>query len=102
MAAARHRGPDREDARRFGGAALPALARAAVELTWLLDRGYAMRSALQLAGNRHGLDTRQRLAVQRATCTAEAAAARRAREVPDVGVRGERIAVDGFNLLTTV
>ena len=63
----RHRGPHPDDLRLFGADALPALRTAAVELAWLLMRGYAHESSLKLVGDRHGLESRQRLAVSRWT-----------------------------------
>jgi hypothetical protein len=97
-----HRGPDPEDARLFGERELPKLAEAARDLVWLLDRGYAHRSALELVGDRHGLRARQRLAVARSVCTGAALAGRRERELRLDAVAGEEVVVDGFNLLTTV
>ena len=64
-----HRGPHPEDAELFATAAIPALRAAAADLTWLLDRGYAVSSSLKLVGDRHYLAVRQRVAVARCVCT---------------------------------
>lgn len=98
----RHRGPAPEDGRLFAQDQEAGLARAAAELGWLLERGYALPSALKLVGDRHALTARQRLAVQRAACTPAQAEGRAARRLAAGALRGRRIVVDGFNVLTTV
>jgi hypothetical protein len=96
-----HRGAHPEDARLFAPARLGALRAAVAELSWLLGRGYATKSALKLVGDRHALDARQRLAVSRAACTDEQLAGRASRRVAPSRVAGERVVVDGFNLIIT-
>jgi hypothetical protein len=96
-----HRGAHPEDARLFAPARLGALRTAVSELSWLAGRGYAMKSALKLVGDRHALDERQRLAVARAACTDEQLARRAARRVEPSLIKGERLVVDGFNLIIT-
>ncbi len=98
----RHRGAHPEDARLFGADAVPTLRRAAADLCWLLDRGYAGRAALSLVGDRFALTDRQRIAVRRCSCTAERALARREREASPDDLRGLSVWVDGFNVLTTL
>ena len=98
----RHRGAHPEDARLFEAARLPQLRVAVSELSWLLSRGYQTKSGLKLVGDRHNLRERQRLAVARAACPEESCAQRRARRVNDAAVAGERLIVDGFNLVITL
>ena len=98
----RHRGPHPGDAERFAAARVPALAAAVAELSWLFDRGYAQTAALKLVGDRHALDQRQRTAVRRAACADAAVAARRARRVSPAAAAGALLAIDGFNVLTTI
>lgn len=98
----RHRGPEAQDHERFAAERLPGLRTAVAELAWLLARGYADNGALQLVGDRHRLDRRQRQAVRRACCTDAQRAARRARLVAPDDLAGARLLVDGFNVLTTV
>jgi hypothetical protein len=69
------------------------------ELSWLLSRGYAEKSALKLVGDRHELTARQRKAVQRCACPDAACAERRARRVPLDAVADAAVHVDGFNAL---
>jgi hypothetical protein len=95
----KHRGPAPRDRELFAPARLPALRAAVGELSWLLSRGYADRSALKLVGDRHELTARQRKAVQRCACSDEAREARRARRVELRDLEGEAVHVDGFNAL---
>lgn len=98
----RHRGAHPEDARLFAPERIDALRAAVAELSWLLGRGYQMKSALKLVGDRHNLRERQRLAVARASCSDESRVGRRAREVEASEVEGEELIVDGFNLVITL
>lgn len=95
----RHRGPAPEDAQSFGDAQLPALRTAVDELSWLLGRGYAERSALALVGDRHALTARQRKAVSRCAAAPAAATSRRARCTDPAGLAGQAVHVDGFNAI---
>jgi hypothetical protein len=98
----RHRGPHPDDHRLFGAAAAPALRTAVAELAWLLNRGYAVASSVKLVGDRHALDSRQRLAVSRSTCGDADAARRMERMVSPPSLAGSRIEIDGYNVLTTI
>lgn len=98
----RHRGAHPEDARLFEAARLASLRVAVSELSWLLSRGYQTKSALKLVGDRHNLRERQRLAVARAACPEGNCARRLASRVDEREVAGERLIVDGFNLVITL
>ena len=98
----RHRGPHPDDLRLFGADALPALQTAAAELAWLLTRGYPHASSLKLVGDRHALESRQRLAVSRSTCSDADVARRQQRMVAPQSLAGCRIELDGYNVLTTI
>jgi hypothetical protein len=95
-----HRGPDPEDAELFGPGQWPALRAATADLCWLLDRGYAVLSSVELVGNRYRLARRQRIAVQRCACSSKAARSRSLRQVGPEHLRGQPLWLDGFNLLT--
>lgn len=98
----KHRGPAPEDVRLFSDNAFPSLRSAASDLAWLLDRGYARRSSLQLVGDRHNLVARQRTAVSRVVCSEDQRASREQRRVPFEVLRDSDLLVDGYNVLTTV
>ena len=97
-----HRGPDPRDAQAFGPSALSALRAAVADLSWLLERGYAIVSAVKLVGDRWSLTERQRLAVRRAACSDTARAARLSRCLAPASLGGCVLLVDGFNVVTTV
>jgi len=94
-----HRGLAPQDERLFAARQLPALHAAATDLCWLLDRGYAWRSAVELVGNRHSLTARQRLAVARCACSQREAQQRRQRQVESAQLRGQELWLDGYNVL---
>lgn len=96
------RGADPEDAALFAEDQLAALRTATAELSWLLSRGYAEASAIELVGNRHALRRRQRDAVRRAAAADDALADRAARRREPLAIAGEPIAIDGFNCIITL
>ena len=98
----KHRGPHPGDLRLFGSDALPALQTAVAELAWLLTRGYPHQSSIKLVGDRHALESRQRVAVSRSTCSDADVARRQARIVSPQALAGCRIEIDGYNVLTTI
>lgn len=98
----KHRGAHPEDPKLFTAASLPALRAATAELSWLLGRGYPPKAALKLTGDRHSLTERQRTAVSRAACSDQCRNARCARRLDLCALRGQPVAVDGFNLLIGV
>ncbi len=97
-----HRGADPRDGDAFGPAALPVLRGAVADLSWLLERGYAIVSAVKLVGDRWSLTERQRLAVRRAACPETARLRRRQKQEAAAGIRGRSLLIDGFNVVTTV
>lgn len=96
------RGADPEDAELFAPGWVPVLRTAVGELSWLLARGYAEASSIELVGNRHKLRRRQRDAVRRSACSDEARALRLARRVGPDALGGRAIAIDAFNCLITL
>lgn len=87
----------------FAATWLPALRDATADLSWLIAKRYKLPGALALVGNRYSLRTRQRLAVQRAACTDDERAKRGTRRVLDESaLAGERILIDGFNVIIAV
>jgi len=95
-------GPHPRDAELFAAERLPDLRRAAADLRYLRERGYALPSALKLTGDRYLLRERQRTAIARATSEAAGVAARAARRLPPGAPAPRRLEVDGFNVVITV
>ena len=71
-------------------------------MCWLLDRGYGVASATELAGDRYHLTRRQRIAVARCSCSRESRQRRQARCVAAPQLQGQELWLDGFNVLTAV
>jgi hypothetical protein len=86
----------------FSGEQLLRLHHAAYELCWLLDRGYARHSAIQLVGDHHQLNIRQRLAISRAACSSVNLELRQAKCLPIEKIKDQALFIDGFNLIITV
>jgi hypothetical protein len=97
-----HRGPGPKDLKLFGAQQIPALRGATRDLCWLLDHGYALRSAVQLVGNRHNLSARQRLAISRCACSSIAVKRRTAIQLPPTSMAGRELWLDGYNVITVL
>lgn len=97
-----HRGPHPEDRELFAPEVWPRLQNAVADYAWLLGRDYAEPSAIKIVGDRYRLNQRQRMAVQRSACTDAARALRASKEVAPGDLAVQPLAVDGFNVLTTV
>ncbi len=97
-----HRGAHPANSRLFASAQLPALRRATTELSWLLSREYALKSGLKLVGDRYNLTERQRLAISRAACSDASREGRAACCLDVSNISGQRLLVDGFNLIITI
>src|SRR5215208_4633931 len=98
----RHRGPHPEDHRLFGDDRVDDLRRAVTDFSLLLSRGYATPSSLKLVGDHFNLTERQRTAVQRASCSDAAMEIRGRSEIQLSPVANQRLAIDGYNILTTL
>ncbi|WP_437658025.1 DUF434 domain-containing protein [Sorangium sp. So ce1182] len=96
------RGGHPDDARLFGPEAVAKLRVALEEVTWLLGRGYPLRTAIRTVGDHHQLAARQRLALQRSACSEAQRASRLARRAPASSLRGAEANIDGFNLIITL
>src|SRR5438876_10830755 len=97
-----HRGAHPADRELFADNQLPVLRTSVADLSWLLTRGYTMKAALKLVGDRHALTDRQRLAVSRAACSDQSKEHRAATNLPAEAVAGEELIIDGFNLIITI
>jgi hypothetical protein len=81
---------------------LALLREAAADFRLLLGRGYPRRAALELVGNRYGLDHTARQLLHRGVFAPQVAAARRAKLRRLVDLPGLPLAVDGHNVLITL
>ena len=97
-----HRGANPEDQKYFSTKQLAPLKEAAVDLCWLMSKGYKRDSALKLVGDRYALHERQRRALGRAVCSDEQLLSRRQRQVTADKLRGQVLLVDGYNVLITI
>lgn len=95
-------GPHPADRRLFAPVCWPILRSAVADLSWLLTRGYAPASALKLVGDHYQLRQRQRVAVQRCACSDQARRSRLDRQLPAQALRGQRLLIDGFNVVVTI
>lgn len=97
-----HRGPHPEDRQLFRAERVPCLRSAVGDLSWLLTRRYAAKSALKLVGDRYSLDSRQRVAVARCACSDDQAARRQRHEVGSADLPHQELWIDGFNVVTSI
>ncbi|MFK7970185.1 MAG: DUF434 domain-containing protein [Bacteroidia bacterium] len=95
----RNRGKESSDNKLFAAKWHPVFTDAADDLCFLLSRGYAQNSSLQIVGNRYRLNKRQQDALRRLTASADEVK-RRSKSVCEPSVlKGEVLEIDGFNLL---
>lgn len=97
-----HRGPHPEDGESFAPKTWPQLRQAVADLSWLLSRNYAEKSALKLVGDHYQLTLRQRMGVMRCSCSDFALARRRDHELSRNDIKHRPLMIDGYNVLTTV
>jgi hypothetical protein len=86
----------------MGGIDLEALGQAAIDLRYLLGRGYSRELGLKLTGDRWGLDAEARQVLRRAVAARATARSRRERLLPLMAVRGQAVGVDGHNVIITL
>jgi hypothetical protein len=98
----KHRGAHPEDQKLFAGDQLPMLRCAVGDLSWLLTRGYPMKAAVKLTGDRYLLTERQRLALSRAACSDQSRNKRAAARIRAEHVIDQGVIIDGFNVIITV
>lgn len=97
----KHRGQNPQDQSLFSKENLFRLKSARADLSWLFGRGYSEKSALSLVGDRWKLESRQRHAVRRVTCSEDDAIRRQAKRIESVS-DSQCLHIDGFNVLITV
>lgn len=95
----KRRGYDPSDEAGFSEASVLLLRKALDEVIWLLDRGYKLRSVVELVGGHYQLTARQRVALQRAAVTHRQQANRAETMLPMVAAQHTPLSIDGFNLI---
>jgi len=95
----KRRGYDPSDEAGFSEAAVTQLRVALDEIIWLLDRGYNLRSVVELVGGHYQLTARQRIALQRAAVTHRLQARRAEHMLPMAAAQHTPLSIDGFNLV---
>jgi hypothetical protein len=71
------------------------------ESRFLVNHGYGKGSAVRFVGDHHGLDSRQRNRLLREVFSDEQANETRKKTKPLDSIRGNALAIDGFNVLIT-
>ena len=98
----KHRGAQTNDKRLFRKKDILLLRDAVADVSWLLSKGYADKSAMKLVGDRYKLRDRQRKAVQRAACADASLEYRKKHELTIHNIRDGSLSIDGYNLLIGV
>ena len=75
---------------------------AAEDLRYLLNRGYPREGSLQAVGNRYNLPQDLRHLLRRGVFAVQDAEARKRKMVSVEELRGEKLAIDGYNVLITL
>ena len=98
----KHRGPHPDDRQLFADSQCARLREATSDLSWLLNRGYASKSALKIVGDRYALVARQRVAVARCACSDAAVKRRQRHQVQATEIGQRELWIDGYNVLTSL
>nr|WP_321233850.1 DUF434 domain-containing protein [uncultured Psychroserpens sp.] len=100
MPSQRNRGKNSNDDQLFGSETIQQkLKEALIDMRYLLTRGYAEKSSLQLVGNKHRLNVRQQQAVQGMSASQQQIERRETHMISFENTNSETIIIDGFNLL---
>lgn len=75
------------------------LIEAVADMQYLLSRGYAQKSSVQLVGNRYRLNARQQQALQGMSASKQQIEQRESTCVTLEALKGKDVIIDGFNLI---
>jgi hypothetical protein len=78
------------------------LRRAAEDIRYLINRGYTKESAIRFVSDHYNLPHEQRFALFRVIVPEDAILLRRSKKVPLGKLRGEKVFLDGYNVLIAV
>lgn len=94
-----NRGKQSSDDKWFAPKWHPILKKTVDDLCYLLSRGYAEKSGLQVVGNHYKLNKRQRNAIRRISCSDQEILARQHSNHQPNELENKTIDIDGFNTL---
>lgn len=95
------RGYQPEDERAFTGEQLMLLSKAAVEMRYLLNRGYQTKNVSTFIGNHYMFSERQRLALARTVSSEADLHIRKEKQVTNY-METTEVHIDGFNVIITL
>lgn len=101
MSAIVKRGFVPSDTKEFNKNSLDLLSKAQKDILYLLNRGYPIKNASTFVGNHYVLSERQRLALVRATSSAETLLLRKQKCLTE-GFEGQIVYVDALNIIITL
>lgn len=96
------RGSAASDEKEFSEYSIDKLKKAAEHIRYLINEGYAMKSASVFVGNHFLLSERQRLALVRSISTDEQLRLRKEKECAADELCGRTVYIDGFNTIITL
>lgn len=95
----RNRGKESNDEQYFSSKWHPVFTKAVNDFCYLLSRGYANNSVLEIVGNRYRLNKRQRNAILRISASDQEVQTRSASHCMITDLKNNIVEIDGFNLL---
>lgn len=96
------RGFDSEDYKWFSDKETERLKKAQEEASWLINRGYKIKPAIEFIGGHYQFSLRQRIALLRATASNNQCIMRNRKLVKLENVKDKCLYIDGFNLIITL
>lgn len=91
-----------DDKKFFKNENLAKVKKAALEISFLINRGYNIKNASTFVGNHYLLSERQRLFLARALSSKKDIESRHLKELTLDDLKGENISIDGFNTIITL
>lgn len=96
---AKNRGKHANDDKIFNSKWQPIFKEAVIDLSYLLSRGYGLKSSCQLVGNRYRLNARQQKILMRMSASEQAIIDRSQKSIAKEKLENETVLIDGFNIL---
>ena len=100
MSNLKNRGKEGRDDLLFGTPKMQEkLKEAVADMQYLVSRGYAQKSSVQLVGNRYRLNARQQQALQGMSASKQQITQRESTCISLTNLKGKDVIIDGFNLI---